>query len=251
VREPLIQCVGLDKVHRLGSVEVHALRRVTLNVDEGEFVAIIGPSGSGKSTLMNIWGMLDRQSHGQYLFEGKDVGILGDDACAAIRNRKIGFVFQSYNLLARSTAVENVELPLTYADIPADECRDRAMAALDSVGLKDRHGHWPQQLSGGEQQRVAIARALVNDPLLILADEPTGAIDQRNGHEVLSQLRALNEMGRTIVMVTHDAEVARQARRIVKLQDGRVIEDVPAEQSMLEPLIEPELPGLYTGEARS
>jgi len=228
---PLLRSVGLSKTHAVGSITVRALTDVTLDVDQGEFLAIVGPSGSGKSTLVNIWGMLDTPSSGQYAFEGIDVGSLSHDELAAIRNRKIGYVFQSYNLLARSTAIENVELPLTYADIPVETRRERAMAALDAVGLGHRNAHWPHQLSGGEQQRVAIARALVNNPLLILADEPTGAIDQRNGQEVLRQLHELNDKGRTVVLVTHDPNVARQARRIVALEDGRV----KAEETVRQP----------------
>jgi putative ABC transport system ATP-binding protein len=222
---PLLQSRELGKIHRVGEVEVHALRGVTLDVHKGEFVSIVGPSGSGKSTLVNIWGMLDTRTSGEYIFDGADVGKLSHDARATIRNRKFGFVFQSYNLLARSTAIENVELPLTYADVAPDERYERSIAALQSVGMEHRHAHWPHQLSGGEQQRVAIARALVNDPLLIFADEPTGAIDQRNGSEVLRQLHHLNAMGRTVVLVTHDPNVARHAQRIVTLEDGRVRHD--------------------------
>ncbi len=222
---PLVQTIGLGKNHHVGAVTVEALRNVTLELQAGEFVAIMGPSGSGKSTLVNIWGMLDTPTSGQYLFEGVDIGELGHDARAEIRNRKIGFVFQSFNLLARSTAIENVELPLTYAGVDAEERRERALAALEAVGLEHRHAHWPHQLSGGEQQRVAIARALVSDPLLILADEPTGAIDQRNGQEVMRQLQELHAKGRTIVLVTHDQDVAHHAHRIIALEDGRVGDD--------------------------
>lgn len=222
---PLIQSIGLQKIHRVGAVTVAALQNVTLEVQKGEFLSIVGPSGSGKSTLLGIWGMLDTPTAGQYLFDGVDVGQLDHDARAAVRSHKIGFVFQSSNLLARSTAIENVELPMLYAGVDADERYDRAMRALESVGLKHRHSHWPHQLSGGEQQRVAIARALVNDPMLILADEPTGAIDQRNGLEVMRQLHHLNAMGRTVILVTHDPNVADHAHRVVSLEDGRLKHD--------------------------
>lgn len=222
---PLLQTTQLGKVHSVGAVKVQALRDISLEVHKGEFLSIVGPSGSGKSTLVNIWGMLDTPTSGQYLFDGTDIGNLDYDARAAIRNRKIGFVFQSYNLLSRSTAIENVELPLVYADIETFERRERAMAALESVGMEHRHNHWPHQLSGGEQQRVAIARALVNDPLLILADEPTGAIDRHNGSEVMRQLHHLNTMGRTIILVTHDLNLADHANRIVTLEDGKVRRD--------------------------
>jgi putative ABC transport system ATP-binding protein len=204
---------------------VRALRGVTLEIHEGEFVAVMGPSGSGKSTLMSLLGLLDRPTSGCHLLDARDVSGLDADTAARLRNRAIGFVFQTFNLLARSTALENVELPLIYAGVPRKERRRLATEALQRVGLDERMSHWPRQLSGGEQQRVAIARALVGDPRLILADEPTGALDSRTGLEILAFLQSLNRAGRTIVMVTHDAAVARHAARIVSMQDGRVIGD--------------------------
>jgi len=218
---PLIRAIGLRKEHRMALTTVHALRGISLELHRGDFVAVVGPSGSGKSTLMNLLGLLDRPTDGSYFLAGEDVLALDPDQRADVRNRRIGFVFQTFNLLARSTAVENVELPLVYAGVARRERRRRAEAALASVGLGDRHDHWPSQLSGGEQQRVAIARALVNDPLLILADEPTGALDSRTGLEILARLRALNDAGRTIVLVTHDPAVASHARRVIGMRDGR------------------------------
>ena len=202
---------------------VHALRGISLELDRGDFVAVVGPSGSGKSTLMNLLGLLDRPSEGRYFLAGQEVVELAPDQRAQVRNQRIGFVFQTFNLLARSTAFENVELPLVYAGVPRRERRRRAEAALASVGLADRRDHWPSQLSGGEQQRVAIARALVNDPLLILADEPTGSLDSRTSLEILAHLQALNDGGRTIVLVTHDPTVARHAKRLVAMRDGRAV----------------------------
>jgi putative ABC transport system ATP-binding protein len=209
----------------MASATVYALRGVSLELHRGDFVAIVGPSGSGKSTLMNLLGLLDRPSDGAYLLAGEDVLALTPDRRARVRNQQIGFVFQTFNLLARSTAFENVELPLVYAGIARRERQRRAEAALEAVGLRDRRDHWPSQLSGGEQQRVAIARALVNDPLLILADEPTGSLDSRTGLEVLAHLQALNEAGRTIVLVTHDPTVARHAKRVVAMSDGRAVRE--------------------------
>jgi putative ABC transport system ATP-binding protein len=204
---------------------VHALRGISLELHRGDFVAVVGPSGSGKSTLMHLLGLLDRPTAGSYFLAGQDVIELDPDARARVRNQRIGFVFQSCNLLARSTACENVELPLVYAGVARRERRRRAEAALDWVRLGDRRDHWPSQLSGGEQQRVAIARALVNNPLLILADEPTGALDSRTSHEILAQLQALNEAGRTIVLVTHDPTVARHTKRIIAMRDGRAVRE--------------------------
>jgi putative ABC transport system ATP-binding protein len=223
----LIRAVGLGKkAYRMGPTTVQALHGVSLELHAGDFVAVMGPSGSGKSTLMNLLGLLDRPTAGSYLLDGRDVGGLDREARAVVRSRSIGFVFQSFNLLGRSTALENVELPLVYAGVPRAERRSRAEAALERVGLADRRGHWPGQLSGGEQQRVAIARALASDPLLILADEPTGALDSRTSREILAQLQALNDAGRTIVLVTHDPQVARHARRVVAMQDGRAVQEL-------------------------
>ncbi len=222
---PVVCVEELSKSYRAGGEMVRALDRLTLEVAPGDFIAIMGPSGSGKSTLMNLLGLLDRPSGGIYRLDGEDVSRFGPDRQAAMRNLKLGFVFQSFNLLARSTAIENVELPLVYAGIAAPERRRRAGAALGAVGLGHRRSHWPHQLSGGEQQRVAIARAMVNDPRLILADEPTGALDSRTGLAVLALFQALNQAGRTIVLVTHDAQIARHASRLVTLHDGRLISD--------------------------
>jgi putative ABC transport system ATP-binding protein len=222
---PLIRAIGLRKEHRMALTTVHALRGVSLELRRGDFVAVVGPSGSGKSTLMNLLGLLDRPTEGSYFLAGQDVLALDPDRRADVRNRRIGFIFQTFSLLARSTALENVELPLVYAGVRKRERQRRAAAALASVGLADRRDHWPSQLSGGEQQRVAIARALVNDPLLILADEPTGSLDSRTGLEILAHLQALNDAGRTIVLVTHDPAVARLAKRVVAMRDGRAERD--------------------------
>lgn len=222
---PLLRATNLCKEYQLGGATVQALGGVTLDVYPGEFVAVMGPSGSGKSTLMNLLGLLDQPSDGDYFFAGQHVVGLDHDGRAVIRSRKVGFVFQSFNLLRRSTALENVELPLMYAGVAKAERQRRAGAALSSVGLGHRRGHWPSQLSGGEQQRVAIARALVNDPLLILADEPTGALDSVTGLEIMALLQNLNRAGRTIVLVTHESAVARHAERIVSMQDGRAVHD--------------------------
>jgi len=224
---PVVRVEELGKSYRAGSEPVPALDRVTLDIAAGDFIAVMGPSGSGKSTLMNLLGLLDRPSSGRYWLDGEDVGRLGPDRQAIMRNRKLGFVFQNLNLLARSTALENVELPLVYSGIGVAERHRRAAVALDSVGLGHRRRHWPGQLSGGEQQRVAIARAIVNEPRLILADEPTGALDSRTGLAILALFQALNRDGRTIVLVTHDAHIAGHADRVVTLHDGRLISDRP------------------------
>jgi putative ABC transport system ATP-binding protein len=217
---------GVHKTHGAGETAVHALRGVSLTVERGEYVAIMGSSGSGKSTLMNILGCLDVPSAGRYLLDGVDVSRLSDRQLALVRNRRIGFVFQSFNLIPRMTALSNVELPLAYAGLRAGERRRRARAALDLVGLADRAGHEPNQLSGGQQQRVAVARALVTAPALVLADEPTGNLDTQSTNDMLVVLDRLNRTGRTIVLITHEPDVAAHARRLIRLVDGCVVEDV-------------------------
>ena len=222
----LISIEDVTKVYRMGVVDVHALRGVSLQVHPGEMLAIMGPSGSGKSTLMNILGALDVPTSGTYVLDGQNVGRMRQDALSEVRNRKIGFVFQSFNLLPRTSAVANVELPLIYSGITRP--RKRCVAALELVGLGDRVNHHPNELSGGEQQRVAIARALVNEPSLILADEPTGNLDSVAGEEVMRIFQELNkERGITILLVTHEQTIAEHTRRIVRLQDGLVVNDEP------------------------
>ena len=224
---PVIQLSDVAKVYRTGEVEVHAVRRATLDIQRGEFVAVMGSSGSGKSTLMNILGCLDRPTAGRYLLDGVDISELSRSQLATLRNRKLGFVFQSFHLLARTTALENVELPMFYSKplIPLRTQRKRAIEALKKVGLGDRLGHRPSQLSGGQQQRIAIARALVNEPELVLADEPTGNLDSRTGIEIMGFFQELNESGITIVMVTHELEIASYCKRIIIMRDGLVISD--------------------------
>ena len=227
MNEHLIEVQELSKVYGTGAATVHALDGINLTIEEGEFVAIMGPSGSGKSTLMNILGCLDRPTDGRYWLGGEDVSRLNRAQLADIRNRQIGFVFQSYNLLPRSTALKNVMLPLLYSRNgrrSASEREKLAREALEAVGLGDRTDHRPNEMSGGEQQRVAIARALVNDPLLILADEPTGNLDTNSSQEIVDILHGLHERGRTIAMITHEPELAKQAQRLVFLRDGRVVD---------------------------
>jgi len=222
MNEPIIRLERVSRTYEMGRVAVHALSDVSLTVGDGEFLAIVGPSGSGKSTMMNILGCLDRPSRGQYVLAGTPVAELDDDGLARVRSRTIGFVFQSYNLLPRTTALDNVMTPLLYQNVSRRDRTSRATAALERLGLGDRLDHEPSELSGGQQQRVAIARALVTNPALLLADEPTGNLDSHSGAEVLTLFRELNAAGRTIVLITHDAEVAAQAGRQIHLLDGRV-----------------------------
>ena len=222
----MIELENITKVYRMGQVDVYALNGVTLSIKEGEMVAIVGASGSGKSTLMNIIGCLDKPTSGKYQLDGADVSHLNDNKLAELRNKKLGFVFQDYNLLSRTNAISNVELPLIYSGIR--QKRKRATEALERVGLKDRANHRPTELSGGQQQRVAIARALVNNPSIILADEPTGNLDSTSTTEIISIFRQLHQDGITVIMVTHEMEIAAQTQRIIRLLDGKIISDKKA-----------------------
>ncbi len=221
----LIEIRDLVKVYDMGSVQVQALAGVDLDVERGEYVAIMGPSGSGKSTLMNLVGCLDTPSSGTYRLNDNLVNELDDDELARIRNREIGFVFQTFNLLPRSTALENVEVPMVYGGMPRQQRRERAREVLEMVGLGDRMTHQPNELSGGQRQRVAVARALVNNPSILLADEPTGNLDSRTGDEIMALFDRLNGSGNTIILVTHEEDIAAHAKRVVRLRDGRVLED--------------------------
>jgi putative ABC transport system ATP-binding protein len=230
----VITLEGITKVYRTGTIEVPALKGISLHIPEGEFVAIMGPSGSGKSTLMNVIGCLDLPTSGTYILDGYDVSDLTEDQLAWIRNRKIGFVFQSYNLIPRVSALHNVEMPLIYAG-DAQQRHARSLAALEAVGLLERADHVPSELSGGQQQRVAIARALVTDPAILLADEPTGNLDSEASLEIMKLLRDLNEQGRTIVLITHEPDIAGFAQRVIRLRDGIVVSDERrADQSQVE-----------------
>ena len=220
--EPLIELTDIYKIYQMGTEEVRANDGITLTIDRGEFAAIVGKSGSGKSTLMNIIGALDVPTSGTYLLGGEDVDQMSDDQLADIRNRMIGFIFQQYNLLPKSNLLENVELPLLYAKLPKEERRERAMQSLKRVGLEDKWRNHPSQLSGGQQQRVSIARVLAGNPSLILADEPTGALDSKTSRDVLDFLKELNEEGNTIVMITHDSSIAMEAKRVVRIHDGKI-----------------------------
>ena len=222
---PIIAAQRMTKSYSLGPTAVHALRGVTFTIERGDFVAIVGASGSGKSTLMNIVGCLDVPTRGRYLLDGIDVRGLDDYQLAIVRNRKIGFIFQSFNLIPRTSALQNVELPLVYARVAAKERRQRSLEALELVGLSNRASHYPSELSGGQQQRVAVARALVTDPAIILADEPTGNLDTHSSAEILQVLCRLNVAGRTVVMITHERDVASAAKRLITLRDGQILDD--------------------------
>jgi putative ABC transport system ATP-binding protein len=226
----LIDIRDITKVYQMGQEQVHALSGVNLGVDRGEYVAIMGPSGSGKSTLMNLIGCLDTPTSGSYVLNGREVARMTDDELAAIRNQEIGFVFQTFNLLPRTNALQQVELPLVYSGLSRKDRRERAVKALEAVGLADRMNHMPNEMSGGQRQRVAIARALINDPSILLADEPTGNLDSQTGAEIMALFDQLNQRGNTIVLVTHEEDIAAHARRIVRLLDGKIRDDHPSDR---------------------
>lgn len=225
ILEPIIHIESMKKMYELGGEKVLALQSVSLVIHKGDFISIIGPSGSGKSTFMNMIGCLDRPDSGEYLIDGEDVGKMKSSQLATIRNEKIGFIFQNFNLIPKLTAIENVELPLIYRGVKTAERREMALGALKKVGLADRANHLPTQLSGGQQQRVAIARALVGNPPILLADEPTGALDSKTSKDILEIMNSLNEQGHTIILITHDLEVAKQANRVVRIHDGQLYEN--------------------------
>jgi putative ABC transport system ATP-binding protein len=231
MNDTAIEIIDVTRTYKMGEVEVHALRGVSFSVQRGEYVAIMGPSGSGKSTMMNVIGCLDRPSTGTYKLDGTDVSKLDDNQLAEIRLKKLGFIFQGFNLLARTDAIKNVSLPLFYAGVPGRVRTERAIAALTTVGLGDRTHHKPNELSGGQQQRVAIARALINDPTVLLADEPTGNLDTATSADVLGLFSKLHAEGRTIIMVTHDEDIASNAARVIRLRDGLVVSDGPSQKN--------------------
>ena len=230
----LIDMQDIEKTYVVGEEKVRALRGVTFTIDRGEYVAIMGPSGSGKSTLMNLIGCLDTPTGGKYRLNGQPVEEMNDDQLARVRNREIGFVFQTFNLLARTNALAQVELPLIYAGVPRKERRERAVRAIEQVGLTDRMHHNPNELSGGQRQRVAVARALVTGPSLLLADEPTGNLDSQTGEEIMRLFRILNEAGNAIILVTHEEDIAANARRIIRIRDGKISDDRPNDSSRAE-----------------
>lgn len=232
----IIKIENIRKVYKIGDVEVHALRDVSLNIDRNEYVAIMGPSGSGKSTLMNMLGCLDTPSGGKYDFKGNNVSLMSDNDLAEIRNKEIGFVFQTFNLLPRSDALHNVELPLIYAGIAGSERKERARMALENVGLGDRIHHKPNELSGGQRQRVAIARALVTNPAIILADEPTGNLDSKTGEEIMYLFSQIQDKGNTVILVTHEEYIAQHAKRIIRLKDGYISNDEVVENRTIPAL---------------